>query len=133
MRMPLGRLGLALMIAIGGVGGRPQSRAPNSSWPAAGQTALVVVDSEGRLSGVHLHRRFITGSSWGIPALGRPRGCEVFFKGGWRSTGLGQLVHQIARLEGHRRVFSIAVMTDGDPSMGYGIATIQGVTTALLR
>jgi hypothetical protein len=28
--------------------------------------------------------------------------------------------------------FSIAVMTDGDPSMGYGIDTIQGVTSSLL-
>jgi hypothetical protein len=70
--------------------------------------------------------------SWGIPAVARPRGYRVFFKGGWRGTGLGQLVHQIARLEGHGRVFSIAVMTDGDPSMGYGIDTIQGVTASLL-
>ena len=71
--------------------------------------------------------------SWGIPAIARPLGYKVFFKGGWRSTGLGQLVHQIARLEGHRRTVSIAVMTDGDPSMVYGINTIQGVTAALLR
>lgn len=71
--------------------------------------------------------------SWGIPAIARPLGYKVFFKGGWRSTGLGQLVHQIARLEGHRRTFSIAVMTDGNPSMTYGINTIQGVTAALLR
>jgi hypothetical protein len=71
--------------------------------------------------------------SWGIPAVARPQGYTVFFKGGWRGTGLGQLVHQTARLEGHGRTFSIAVMTDGDPSMGYGIDTIQGVTGALLR
>ncbi len=70
--------------------------------------------------------------SWGIPAIARPRGYQAFFKGGWRGTGLGQLVHQVARLEGHKRTFSIAVMTDGDPSMGYGIDTIQGVTAALL-
>jgi hypothetical protein len=70
--------------------------------------------------------------SWGIPAVARARGYAVFFKGGWRGTGLGQLVHQVARLEGHRRTFSIAVLTDGDPSMGYGIDTIQGVTGALL-
>ncbi len=70
--------------------------------------------------------------SWGIPAIARPRGYTVFFKGGWRGTGLGQLVHQVARLEGHGRRFSIAVMTDGDPSMGYGIDTVQGVTASLL-
>jgi hypothetical protein len=70
--------------------------------------------------------------SWGIPAIARPRGYRTFFKGGWRGTGLGQLVHQVGRLEGHGRRFSIAVMTDGDPSMGYGISTIQGVTASLL-
>ncbi len=70
--------------------------------------------------------------SWGIPTVTRPRGYRVFFKGGWRGTGLGQLVHQVARLEGHRRTFSIAILTDGDPSMGYGIDTIQGVTRTLL-
>jgi hypothetical protein len=70
--------------------------------------------------------------SWGIPAVARPRGYAVFFKGGWRGTSLGQLVHQVGRLEGHSRTFSMAVMTDGDPSMGYGIETIQGVTARLL-
>ena len=70
--------------------------------------------------------------SWGIPAIARPKGYTVFFKAGWRPTNLGYLVHQIARLEGHKRTFSMAVMTDGDPDMGYGIDTIQDVTAALL-
>jgi hypothetical protein len=64
--------------------------------------------------------------------VARP-GWHVFFKGGWRGTGLGQLVHQVARLERGRTRFAMAVMTDGDPSMGYGITTIQGVTARLLR
>jgi hypothetical protein len=70
--------------------------------------------------------------SWGIPTVARPKGYKVFFKAGWRPTNLGYLVHQIARLEGHKRTFSMAVMTDGDPDMGYGIDTIQDVTAALL-
>lgn len=71
--------------------------------------------------------------SWGIPAVARPLGYTVFFKGGWRPSPDIYLVHQIARLEGHHHTFSMAVMTDGDPDMGYGINTIQGATQALLH
>jgi hypothetical protein len=70
--------------------------------------------------------------SWGIPHVARPAGWHVFFKGGWRGTGLGQLVHQVGRLERRHTRFAMAVMTDGDPSMGYGITTIQGVTARLI-
>jgi hypothetical protein len=70
--------------------------------------------------------------SWGIPAIARPDGYRVFFKGGWRPTPRGQLVNQIARLEGHGRKFALAIMTDGDPSMAYGIQTLQGLTATLL-
>jgi len=71
--------------------------------------------------------------SWGIPAIARPLGYAVLFKGGWRPSPDIYLVHQIAKVEGHHHTFSLAVMTDGDPDMGYGINTIQGVTIALLR
>ena len=71
--------------------------------------------------------------AWGIPTVARPLGYTVFFKGGWRPSPDTYLVHQIARLEkdGHR--FSIAIMTDGDADMQYGIDTIQGTAQALLR
>lgn len=69
---------------------------------------------------------------WGIPAVANPAGWRVYFKGGWRPTSLGQLVHQVARLEQGKTRFAMAVMTDGDPSMGYGITTIEGVTARLL-
>ena len=71
--------------------------------------------------------------SWGVPVVARPLGYQTFFKDGSEPTGLGQLVHQIDRLEGHGRTFSLAVMTDGDPTMLYGEQTIEGLTGALLR
>ena len=71
--------------------------------------------------------------SWGIPAIARPLGYTVYFKAGWRPSPDVFLVHQIARLAGHHHTFAMAVMTDGDPDMSYGIQTIQGVTAALLR
>jgi hypothetical protein len=70
--------------------------------------------------------------SWGIPAVARPLGYDVFFKAGWRPSPDTFLVHQIARLEKNGHKFSLAIMTDGDPDMGYGIATIEGTARALL-
>jgi hypothetical protein len=70
--------------------------------------------------------------SWGIPVIARPLGYQTFFKDGSIPTPLGEAVHQVDRLEGHGRTFSVAVMTDGDPSMQYGIDTIEGVAASLL-
>lgn len=70
--------------------------------------------------------------SWGIPSVGRAAKWQVFFKGGWRTTAQGQLVHQVARLEKPHETMAIAVMTNGDPSMAYGIATIRGVCSILV-
>jgi hypothetical protein len=70
--------------------------------------------------------------SWGIPVIARPLGYQTFFKDGSIPTPLGEAVHQVDRLVGHGRTFSVAVMTDGDPSMRYGIDTIGGVAAALL-
>ena len=73
----------------------------------------------------------VPSESWGIPEVARPR-WRVYFKGGWRLTGDGQLVSQIARLEQRGRRIAIAVMTVDDPSMTYGEDTIEGVTARLL-
>jgi hypothetical protein len=70
--------------------------------------------------------------TWGIPPVARPLGYQTFFKDGSEPTALGQLVHQVDRLEGHGQTFAIAVMTNGDPTMLYGEQTISGVAEALL-
>ena len=68
---------------------------------------------------------------WGVPAVA-PEGWRVRFKGGWRGTERGQLVHQIARLERGRREIALAVLTDGQPTMAYGIETVREVAERLL-
>jgi len=80
----------------------------------------------------HLLSHIVDYESWGIPAVALPRGWRVYFKGGWRTTDRGQLVHQAARLQRPHARLAIAVLTDGDPSMSYGIETIEGVTARLL-
>jgi Beta-lactamase enzyme family len=67
---------------------------------------------------------------WGIPEVA-PAGWRLRFKGGWRGTERGQLVHQIARLERGRRVIALAVLTDAEPTMVYGIETVRGIAARL--
>jgi len=67
--------------------------------------------------------------SWGVPPVARPR-WQVFFKtGALPSEGL---FNEVARLERPGVRFTVAVFTDGDPSMGYGEQTIEGLASVLL-
>lgn len=70
----------------------------------------------------------VPAQSWGIPTVARPGGYRVLFKGGWRED----ILNQAARLEGPRGAYSLAVLSDGNPSMAYGIATVEGVAAALV-
>ena len=70
---------------------------------------------------------------WGFSRYSLRRGWRTFFKGGWRRTGAGQLVHEVARFERRGRRFSLAVLTDGNPSMAYGTATLRGVAARIFR
>jgi beta-lactamase class A len=80
-----------------------------------------------------LLRSVVSRQSWGIPRVARPRGFSVFFKGGWRGTALGRLVHQASFIRYRDTAFSLAVLTDGNPSKSYGIRTIAGVARRILR
>jgi hypothetical protein len=67
--------------------------------------------------------------SWGFPPVARPR-WQVYFKtGALPSEGL---FNEIALLEKGPLRFTVAVFTDGDPSMAYGEQTIEGVAERLL-
>jgi hypothetical protein len=91
-----------------------------------------LVPKRHRAYALGLLRRIVPGQRWGVPP-GKPKGWRVHFKGGWTPSGGGWRVHQAALLrQGHRRL-AIAVLTEGDPSLGYGAGTITGVTRRLLR
>jgi Beta-lactamase enzyme family len=87
--------------------------------------------SRHREYGLGLLGSVVPAQRWGIPAAARDEWL-VRFKGGWRSTDRGQLVHQAAELhEGDTRL-SLAVLTDGQPSQAYGIETVHGIASRLL-
>jgi len=64
---------------------------------------------------------------WGFSRFAGAAGFRTFFKGGWRGTGAGRLVHEAALFERGRTRVSMAVLTDGNPSHDYGTETLQGV------
>ena len=77
--------------------------------------------ARGLLSSIVAHQR------WGFSRFSLAHGWRTFFKGGWRGTAAGQLVHEAALFErGDMRV-SMAVLTDGNPSHDHGTATLREV------
>jgi hypothetical protein len=68
---------------------------------------------------------------WGVGQV-RPRGWDLFFKGGW-GDGSGAVNHQVALLRRGGERVAVAVTTTGNHSHGYGSATLEGTFRRLLR
>ena len=68
---------------------------------------------------------------WGIPPAAEPLGYHVYFKGGWLGDYI--LANQAARLERGNVTLGLAVFTDDNPPSHYGLDTITGVTSRLLK
>lgn len=69
---------------------------------------------------------------WGIPhAL--PLGFSIHFKGGWAPEDGAWKINQVALLVNGERRLSLAVLTRGNPSPGYGHATVRGIAERLLH
>jgi D-alanyl-D-alanine dipeptidase len=64
---------------------------------------------------------------WGFSRFSLASGFKSFFKGGWRGTSSGRLVHEAALFERGSLRLSMAVLSDGNPSHEYGTETLRGV------
>jgi hypothetical protein len=85
-----------------------------------------------RAMALRLLRSVTAEQRWGIPRAADGR-WTVHFKGGWRATELGELVHQAAWLSAGGSGLAVAVLTDGQRSRLYAIHTIRGVADRLLQ
>jgi beta-lactamase class A len=92
-----------------------------------------VLSSSSRRYELSLMSRVIPAQRWGVPA-GAPTDVTVHVKNGWlpRAT-LGWRVHSTGAFNGHGRDYMIVVLTDGDPTMGYGVDTIQRIAEVIHR
>ncbi|MFF3646065.1 serine hydrolase [Streptomyces sp. NPDC002564] len=70
---------------------------------------------------------------WGVPA-GMPRGVRAHLKNGWlpRAT-LGWRVHSVGAFTGEGRTYRIVVLSHGNPSMAYGVRTVERIAQAVHR
>jgi hypothetical protein len=108
-------------------------------WANARVTAADMARLMWNLGDAAPHREFALGllgsvvssQRWGIPA-GAGGGWNVRFKGGWRPTGSGELVHQAAELTRGGERLAVAVLSDGQPSHEYGTETLRGIADRLV-
>jgi beta-lactamase class A len=80
-----------------------------------------------------LMARVIPSQRWGVPA-GAPRGLSVYVKNGWlpRATR-GWRINSIGAFQGHGRDYMIVVLSDDNPTMQYGVNTVQRVAEVVHR
>jgi beta-lactamase class A len=90
-----------------------------------------VLDPASRSYALKLMAEVIPSQRWGVPA-GAPTSLTVHVKNGWlpRATH-GWRIHSIGCFTGHGGSYSIVVLTQDNPTMAYGIATIQAIARAI--
>lgn len=91
-------------------------------------TKNTVLDGPSRAYALRLMAEVIPSERWGVPA-GAPPDVTVHVKNGWLpSPDNGDWrINSIGDFTGHDINYSIAMLTAGNPTKGYGIVTIQEV------
>ena len=105
-------------------------RSPRATWRGCSPISTACLPDRFEKFGKGLLGSVTPEQSWGIPAVAKD--WSVRFKGGWIVTDSGQLVSQAAELRRGERELAMAILTDGQPSMAYGIETVEGIAARLL-
>ncbi|MEU1933860.1 serine hydrolase [Streptomyces coeruleorubidus] len=92
-----------------------------------------VLSDNSRAYILKLMSQVVSSQRWGTP-YGVPSGVTVAVKNGWlqRATN-GWRVHSVGAFKGGGHDYMITVLTHGNSTMNYGIATIQAVAKVIHR
>jgi hypothetical protein len=92
-----------------------------------------VLDAASRDYALRLMAQVIASQRWGVPA-GAPASLTAHVKNGWlpRATH-GWRIHSIGCFTGRGGGYSIVVLTQDNPTMAYGIATIEAAAKVINR
>ena len=92
-----------------------------------------VLSPNSRSYALQLMAQVIPSQRWGVPA-GAPTSLTAHVKNGWlpRATH-GWRIHSIGCFTGHGGGYSIVVLTQDNPSMPYGITTVQAIARVINR
>ncbi|WP_431950742.1 serine hydrolase [Actinacidiphila sp. bgisy167] len=92
-----------------------------------------VLGDTSRAYALQLMNEVVPSQRWGTPA-GAPGTAVVHVKNGWLSRAThGWRVHSLGVFTGGGHDYSIAVLTDDDPTMASGIATVENVSRVIHR
>jgi beta-lactamase class A len=84
-----------------------------------------VLNDASRSYALNLMAQVIPSQRWGVPA-GAPTDLTVHVKNGWLPLAThGWRIHSIGCFTGQHRGYSIVVLTEDNPTMAYGVTTIQ--------
>jgi len=92
-----------------------------------------VLDTSSRDYALSLMARVIPSQRWGVPA-GAPTSLTVHVKNGWLPLAThGWRIHSIGCFTGRGGGYSIVVLTQDNPTMTYGIDTIEAIAKVINR
>jgi beta-lactamase class A len=119
---------------------------PGAAWgvtriTAADETRLLwlllqpnrVLDTSSRDYALALMADVTPSQRWGVPA-GAPKSLVVHVKNGWLPLGPYEWrINSLGGFNGHGEHYSIVVLTQDNPTMSYGVATVERIAEAVNR